>query len=116
MSLVLLLLAVAVVGVVVAVAAGRAPAGMPAPVGSSPHRPLPLRELVPEDLDDVRFSVALRGYRADEVDAVLDRLRTELSERDRRLAELGAAVAAGGLPAPASGARPGAAPTRPEEH
>jgi len=114
-SLVLLLLAVAVVGVVVAVAAGRAPAGMPAPVGTSPHRPLPLRELAPEDLDDVRFSVALRGYRADEVDAVLDRLRTELAERDRRLAELGAALATG-LPAPAAGARPGAAPTRPEEH
>lgn len=95
MSLALLLLGVAVVGAVVAVAVGRLPAGMPPPVGSSPHRPLPLRELAAEDLDDVRFSLAVRGYRQDEVDGVLDRLRTELAERDQRLAELGALVAAG---------------------
>ncbi|WP_222710821.1 DivIVA domain-containing protein [Quadrisphaera setariae] len=101
MSLVLLLLAVAVVGVVVAVAAGRLPAGMPAATPSSPHRPLPPRPLEPADLDQVRFSVVPRGYRMDQVDAVVDRLRVELAERDRRLEALTAAVStplAGGGP------------------
>jgi hypothetical protein len=78
-SLVLLLLAVVVVGVVVAVAAGRLPAGMPAATSSSPHRPLPPRALEPADLD--------------QVDAVLERLRAELAERDRRLEALTAAAA-----------------------
>jgi DivIVA domain-containing protein len=92
-SLVLLLLAVVVVGVVVAVAAGRLPAGMPAATSSSPHRPLPPRALEPADLDAVRFSVVPRGYRMDQVDAVLERLRAELAERDRRLEALTAAAA-----------------------
>lgn len=93
MSLVLLLLGVAVVGVVVAVAAGRLPVGMPAATSSSPHRPLPPRSLEPADLDAVRFSVVPRGYRMDQVDAVLDRLRAELADRDRRLEALTAAAA-----------------------
>ena len=37
---------------------------------------------------EVRFSLALRGYRMSEVDDVLARLAEELAERDRRLAEL----------------------------
>ncbi|WP_211319119.1 DivIVA domain-containing protein [Quadrisphaera granulorum] len=92
MTLVLLLVAVAVVGVVVAVAAGRLPAGMPGPTGGSPHRPLPARSLEPADLDALRFSVVPRGYRMDEVDATLARLRAELAERDRRLEALAAAA------------------------
>ena len=34
-----------------------------------------------EDLRRVRFSLAFRGYRMSEVDALLDRLATELEER-----------------------------------
>ena len=34
----------------------------------------------------MRFSLAPRGYRMDEVDAVLARLAAELADRDRRLA------------------------------
>ena len=37
--------------------------------------------LAGEDLRRVRFSIALRGYRMSEVDALLDRLATQLEER-----------------------------------
>ena len=56
-----------------------------------PDRPdlgLPQEPLTADDVDGVRFSMALRGYRMDEVDAVLTRLARELEDRDRRLAEL----------------------------
>ncbi|MGQ7297813.1 DivIVA domain-containing protein [Quadrisphaera sp. KR29] len=126
MSIVLLLLAVAVVGVVVAVAAGRLPTGMPAPTSSSPHRPLPPRPLEPADLDALRFSVVPRGYRMDQVDAALDRLRAELAERERRLEALAAAATTplGGQVPPHAGPHaaqhaparaPGRAPTREEQ-
>ncbi len=39
-----------------------------------------------DDLERVRFGMALRGYRMAEVDALLDRLAAELRERDARLA------------------------------
>ena len=56
-----------------------------------PDRPdlgLPQEPLTVDDVDGVRFSMALRGYRMDEVDAVLARLARELEDRDRRIAEL----------------------------
>jgi DivIVA domain-containing protein len=40
------------------------------------------------DLDAARFTVALRGYRMDEVDRVLDDAAAALAARDRRIAEL----------------------------
>jgi DivIVA domain-containing protein len=40
------------------------------------------RPLVADDLRRVRFSIALRGYRMSEVDAMLDRLASQL-EGDR---------------------------------
>ena len=36
--------------------------------------------LTADDLEQVRFTTALRGYRTSEVDALLDRLMTELRE------------------------------------
>jgi DivIVA domain-containing protein len=36
-----------------------------------------------EDLRRVRFSLAVRGYRMSEVDALLDRLTTQLADTDR---------------------------------
>jgi DivIVA domain-containing protein len=38
-------------------------------------------QLAPDDLRRVRFSLAFRGYRMSEVDALLDRLATELESR-----------------------------------
>jgi DivIVA domain-containing protein len=56
-----------------------------------PDRPplgLPAGRLAPDDLDALRFSSALRGYRMDQVDEVLDRLRDELIARDEHIAGL----------------------------
>jgi len=39
------------------------------------------------DLADVRFPMALRGYRMAEVDEALARLADELADRDQRIAE-----------------------------
>nr|WP_240897767.1 DivIVA domain-containing protein [Kineococcus vitellinus] len=51
-----------------------------------PFRGLPEGPVRAADVDAVRFSLGLRGYRMDEVDAVLDRLREEIRERDEELA------------------------------
>ena len=40
----------------------------------------------PSDIGKLRFSVGLRGYRMDQVDAVLARLESALAERDAALA------------------------------
>lgn len=88
MSLVLLLVAVVVAGAAVAVGTGRLVGGLDEPTTSRPLRALPDGPLAAEDLDRVRFSLGLRGYRMDEVDAALDRVRDEVAERDARLAEL----------------------------
>ncbi|WP_245984938.1 DivIVA domain-containing protein [Streptomyces tateyamensis] len=53
------------------------------------------RPLSRDDVDGIRLPMALRGYRMDEVDDVLDRLGAELAYRDTRIAELEAAVAVG---------------------
>jgi DivIVA domain-containing protein len=53
----------------------------------------------PQDLAGVRFAVALRGYRMDEVDRVLDDTREALAGRDARIADLQRVVAGlGGAP------------------
>lgn len=86
-ELFVLLGALAVIGVVAAVATGRVRGGLDAPTTSRPHRGLP-EQIGPDDVDAVRFSLALRGYRMDEVDAVLARLRDELAARDDELGSL----------------------------
>ncbi|PBC77969.1 DivIVA domain-containing protein [Streptomyces sp. TLI_235] len=50
------------------------------------------RPLGRHDVDELRLPMALRGYRMDEVDNVLDRLGAELTLRDTRIAELEAAA------------------------
>jgi DivIVA domain-containing protein len=60
-----------------------------------PDLDLPDGPLHAQDVARVRFSMAPRGYRMSEVDAVLDRLAAELADRDRRLRELGADDRAG---------------------
>jgi DivIVA domain-containing protein len=82
------LLGIAVLGGVAVVASGRGQ-GL---VDADPDRPdvtLPQdRPVVREDVDRLRFSVGLRGYRMDEVDDVLDRLALDLSLRDGQIGEL----------------------------
>ncbi|MEU6231776.1 DivIVA domain-containing protein [Kitasatospora sp. NPDC047058] len=68
------------------------------------------RPLSQDDVDGIRLPMAVRGYRMDEVDDVLDRLGAELAYRDARIAELEAAatvhgaIEAGG--GPVAGAEP----------
>ncbi|MCU1621919.1 MAG: hypothetical protein JWL79_764 [Frankiales bacterium] len=52
------------------------------------HAGLPPASLQPEDVAELRFDMALRGYRMNEVDLALERLATELSARDARIQEL----------------------------
>ena len=88
MTLLLTLLIMAVIGLVAAVAAGRIGGGLDEPASSLPGRGLPPGPFTLEEVDRVRFSPALRGYRMDEVDDVLDRLVDELRRREEELAAL----------------------------
>jgi DivIVA domain-containing protein len=88
MTLLFILFTLVLIGVVVAVATGRITGGLDAPTSSLPGTGLPEGNLAPGDLDAVRFSPALRGYRMDEVDDVMDRLREELKRRDAELSRL----------------------------
>ncbi|WP_137993513.1 DivIVA domain-containing protein [Streptomyces vilmorinianum] len=59
--------------------------------------PLPTgRPVDRDDIEELRLPVTARGYRMADVDDVLGRLAAELAERDERIAELEAALAAGG--------------------
>lgn len=87
-SLLLVLLLLAVIAAVAVLAAGGGDSFSTAPPDRSPHGALPAGELAGDDVDRLRFSLAFRGYRMDEVDDVLDRLSQELAWRERRIAEL----------------------------
>ena len=88
MSFVLLLAVLAVLGAVAVVAAGRGTAMPDVDPDRAPLGVLPPDEVSPAEVERLRFSLAFRGYRMDEVDDVLDRLTAELADRDARIAEL----------------------------
>ncbi|QCX26774.1 DivIVA domain-containing protein [Nocardioides jishulii] len=69
------ILMVLVLGVVAAVAAGRV--GFLPPTETRLGAEPPSGPLSPDDLRGVRFTLALRGYRMDEVDALLDRVAAQ---------------------------------------
>ena len=75
------ILVVVVMGVVAVVATGRG-GSMSEAFDDRPDARVPADgPLTGADLRRVRFTTALRGYRAAEVDALLDRLATELDSR-----------------------------------
>ena len=88
MSIVLLLVLLAVIAVIGVVAAGRGGSLPDAEPDRSPRGALPSGDIDRAAVDGLRFTLAFRGYRMDEVDDVLDRLVAEVEERDRRIAEL----------------------------
>ena len=86
-----ILLAIIVGGGLFLLAARFLPAGeqiAPPVRDESPWELPPSRSLVAEDIDTVRLPVALRGYRFAETDELLDRLATELRERDAEIDRL----------------------------
>ncbi len=87
MNLLQILLVLALVAGVGAVATGVVRGGLEAPESTLPESPLPTDPLTVDDVRQVRFSLALRGYRMSEVDEALDRLTDELAARDLALAE-----------------------------
>lgn len=75
---------VAVLGVVIAIVVGRIDAGgMPEVARDRPAAQLSSAPLTDTDLAGVRFTQTLRGYAMDEVDDFIERLRAELSSRQR---------------------------------
>jgi DivIVA domain-containing protein len=86
--LLLLLAVLAVLAVIALVAAGLGGSMSTSSPDRSPSGELLADAVDRAALDGLRFSLAFRGYRMDEVDDVLDRLATVLETRDRRIAEL----------------------------
>lgn len=82
------ILLVLVMGAIAMVAAGRGTPLAPA-YDDRPDVSVPAGTLVGDDLRRVRFSLAFRGYRMSEVDALLDRVAAQL--------EAGAADGADGV-------------------
>lgn len=87
MLIVFVLVAIAVVAAVAVLVARDRPVLADDP---TPGRPLRWPETSPtaQDVQAVRFAVAVRGYRMDQVDRVLDDLREALEHRDRTIAAL----------------------------
>jgi DivIVA domain-containing protein len=81
---------VAVVGAVTVVAVGSG-ASLSEAYEDRPDRTIPVgRPLRSDDLQEVTFTTALRGYRMDEVDALLARVRADLLAREAHEPALGA--------------------------
>jgi DivIVA domain-containing protein len=89
--------------------------GFEQPVANLPPVLLPA-EAAPADVDRVRFSLGLRGYRMDQVDQVLDELRDQLAAKHEEVERLRAALdfevaePAAGIPGPGivpEGGQPG---------
>ncbi|HET7303484.1 MAG TPA: DivIVA domain-containing protein [Segeticoccus sp.] len=88
MVVLLVVIVVVLVGLTAAAVAGRIGGGTPPPVSTRSFQPLPPGELAADDLGELQFDQALRGYRMDQVDAVIERLFTELRQRDTEITEL----------------------------
>jgi DivIVA domain-containing protein len=93
--------------------------GLEEPPANLPPVLLPANA-APQDVDSVRFSLGLRGYRMDQVDQVLDELRDQLAASRNEVETLKARLAEVDRQIPAAGtgtleALPGAAgPEAPE--
>ncbi|MDQ0709484.1 DivIVA domain-containing protein [Arthrobacter woluwensis] len=66
--------------------------GFEEPAANLPAVLLPERP-TPADVDRLRFSLGLRGYRMDQVDEVLDRLRDQLAVQQSELSRLRGRIA-----------------------
>ncbi len=98
MIVLLLVIVVLLIGLTTAAAMGRIGGFMAEPTSSHAFAGVPPGSLTANDIGPLHFDRALRGYRMDQVDAVIDALSTRLQE----LEDEGATVPAErtpGLPA-----------------
>jgi DivIVA domain-containing protein len=100
----MVLLTIAVVAGVAAVAGGLVRGGLEEPASPIPPRALPQTPLTGQDVTDLRFVQAFRGYRMDQVDAAMDQLGIEIERLREELAQerSGRASVASVPPSPAS--------------
>ncbi|GAB3564977.1 DivIVA domain-containing protein [Spelaeicoccus albus] len=85
--------AAVVVVLAIATGVGAIRGGLEPPVETRPVLTLPA-EPTAADIHAVRFSLAFRGYRMDQVDAVLARLSDRVTAQDAALAEQDERIAA----------------------
>jgi DivIVA domain-containing protein len=83
-----ILLAMAVVAVVAGVVTGGIVGSMEPPESSLPFHGLPPGRVESSDLAELRFDAALRGYRMDQVDEILDQVTAVLRHRDEEIIAL----------------------------
>lgn len=89
MVLPILVLTVLAVGVLCAVVVTRVGSpGVQDPVNTQSFAGLGSGPVRAEDIEAARFDIAFRGYRMDQVDAALQRLGVELTERDAEIDRL----------------------------
>lgn len=81
MTVLVTVLLVLVLGAVAVVVAGRGGGSLGPAYDDRPDVALPDGPLRGDDLRALRLNTAVRGYRADEVDALLERLADELDAR-----------------------------------
>ncbi|HEX8488812.1 MAG TPA: DivIVA domain-containing protein [Propionibacteriaceae bacterium] len=90
---------VAILGVAAVAAAGGMGEMTRDPVRDTFRQDLPSdRALGAADLQALRFGITLRGYSMAQVDDLLDRLTTEIAERDATIAQLSAAASSSDQP------------------
>lgn len=95
MILALVILAVLALGLAAAALVLRSGVpGVPDPVTTESFEPLPRGIVRPEQVAELRFDQAIRGYRMSQVDGVLDQLTEQLRDRDAEVARLRAELAA----------------------
>ena len=90
--------ALVVIGLAVALALGALPrmsVYRTDPISSAGGRPLPAGGFLSDDVADLRFDLAVRGYRMDQVDEAVERLRQRIAELEDMLAENPSALPAG---------------------
>ena len=87
---VFIVVAVLVLGAFAALVAGRLGYDPLAEPTTSQSHPELGEAFAPEQIADIRFDTALRGYRMDQVDEVLDRLQARIADLEAQLMTPGA--------------------------
>lgn len=86
----LLLIVVLLIGLTAAAVMGRIGGSMSEPTSSQAFSGVPAGSLSADDIGQLHFDQALRGYRMDQVDEVIDALSARLRELETEVASLGA--------------------------